>query len=326
VQIYSIGEPRQLTSSWYDDNGDGAEPTTVTLEVVHPDGTVDTYSKVDLTQGATTADWYRWVTPDADGLWRFTFTGTVDTRTVEQSGVFLVTNEPVGVGPCEPWCSWDDVAACATPPTLDLAGQELVLDQATEILFNLTDRRYPGLCTTTRSLCFTCGACWPIACSCAPYPAIDLSGRYPVFGAFDVVLDGVALIPSAYRVVDRRWLVRTDGDVWPTGWNSAVDPSAFRVSWVYGRQVPTGGRIAAAQLALEIAKLCVQDKTCALPQRITTIQREGVSYTVLDPLSVIQEGRTGLPLVDLWIVADNKAVKPRPGMYHPALGATERMR
>lgn len=325
MQVFDIGEPRKLTSSWYDDDGAGIEPSAITLEVVHPDGTVDTWTKAQLTQGTTTADWYRWVTPDAAGIWGYTFTGIVDGMEVTQ-GAFLLVGEAGNDGqPCEPWCDWEDVAACATPPTLDVAGQELVLDQATEILFNLSGRYYPGLCTATRSLCFTCGSCYPTACDCAPYPAIDLSGRYPVWAATEVVLDGETLAPSAYRVRDRRWLVRVDGEVWPSGSN-VTDVAQFRVSWVYGRPVTTGGRLAAAQFALEIAKLCAGDKTCALPQRVQSLTREGVNYVLLDPMTMIQEGRTGLATVDLWLASDKIGRKPRPRIYHPALGSSERVR
>jgi len=325
VQVYDIGEPRQLTSTWYDANGVGANPATITLTVTHPDGTVDTYLKAALTQGATTADWFRWVTPDANGVWRYDFVGTVDGFTVEQGGAFLVGEGISGDTPCEPWCSWDDVSACGTPPTLSPAAQELVLDQATEILFNLNDRKYPGLCTATRSLCFACFACFPEMCSCVPYPSIDLGGRYPVWAAYDVVLDGVTLAPSAYRIRDRRWLVRTDGEVWPMG-GSSMEPDSFRLTWVYGRPVPLAGRVAAATFAFQIAKLCAGDKTCQLPQRVTNVQREGVSYTLIDSMAMVAEGRTGLPLVDLWLAADAKGSKPRPHIYHPMAGASSRMR
>ena len=44
---------------------------------------------------------------------------------------------------------------------------------------------------------------------------------------------------------------------------------------------------------------------CDLPERVTSITREGVTMALIDPQEFIQEGRTGLYTVDLWLNAVN---------------------
>jgi hypothetical protein len=65
------------------------------------------------------------------------------------------------------------------------------------------------------------------------------------------------------------------------------------------------GKMAARTLAIEFAKLFNGDDTCALPQRVTSISRQGVSYTLLDSQDFIDEMRTGLYAVDLFLKSVN---------------------
>ncbi len=63
--------------------------------------------------------------------------------------------------------------------------------------------------------------------------------------------------------------------------------------------------MAARTLAIEFAKLWSDDETCALPQRVTSVSRQGVSFTILDQQDFIQELRTGLYAVDLFLKTVN---------------------
>jgi hypothetical protein len=82
-------------------------------------------------------------------------------------------------------------------------------------------------------------------------------------------------------------------------------PCNVEVTYSYGSIPPVAGRMAARLLALEFAKLWAGDDDCALPQRITSVSRQGVSYTILDQQDFIQELRTGLYAVDLFIKSVN---------------------
>jgi hypothetical protein len=65
------------------------------------------------------------------------------------------------------------------------------------------------------------------------------------------------------------------------------------------------GKMAARTLAMEFAKLWAGDDDCQLPQRITSVSRQGVSFTILDNQEFIEELRTGLYAVDLFLKTTN---------------------
>lgn len=322
-----IGEPLLVKTRWWDDEGTPTEPNTIALTITLPDATTIVKAKADMTQGDTTADWWYETLVTQLGLWRIHAEAEAggDTRIVD-SMVLVGVHEDAG--PCEPWCAWEDVVRCGAinwpNGEPDEIQKQLWLEQGTEILYNLSGRKYPGLCTVTRSLCFACQHCQPVACSCDPYPGIDLGGRFPVWAVVDVTIDGVAEPNTAYKLRGRRWLIRTDGHWWPSGWNTA-DADRFRVTWITGRNVPAGGVAAAARYVQEIAKRCAGDSTCQLPSRVTSLQREGITYVVLDPMDAINEGRTSIDTVDTWLTADKLGSKPRPGVFHPALYGNRRI-
>jgi hypothetical protein len=63
--------------------------------------------------------------------------------------------------------------------------------------------------------------------------------------------------------------------------------------------------MAARTLAIELAKLWAGDDTCALPERVTSISRQGVTYTVLDNQDFIDDLKTGVYAVDLFLKSSN---------------------
>jgi hypothetical protein len=63
--------------------------------------------------------------------------------------------------------------------------------------------------------------------------------------------------------------------------------------------------MAARMLAMEFAKLWSGADDCALPERVTSISRQGVTYTVLDSQDFIDDLRTGLYSIDLFLKSTN---------------------
>jgi hypothetical protein len=63
--------------------------------------------------------------------------------------------------------------------------------------------------------------------------------------------------------------------------------------------------MAARKLAIEFARLWSGDADCELPQRVTSVSRQGVSYTILDNQEFIEELRTGLYEIDLFLKVVN---------------------
>lgn len=108
---------------------------------------------------------------------------------------------------------------------------------------------------------------------------------------------GEILDPSYYYLVDHSTIQISAGAAWT--------PCNTEVTYQYGAAPPTSGKMAARTLAIEFAKLWSDDETCALPQRVTSISRQGVNYTILDQQDFIAELRTGLYNVDLFLKSTN---------------------
>jgi hypothetical protein len=108
---------------------------------------------------------------------------------------------------------------------------------------------------------------------------------------------GNIISPDTYYLGDHSTIYGTPN----ANWTSAN----VEVTYTYGTPPPASGRAAARILASELVKLYANDDTCALPQRVTSIVRQGVTYTVLDQQSFIDELKTGIYAIDLFLRAVN---------------------
>lgn len=192
--------------------------------------------------------------------------------------------------------------------------------QASELLYLLTGRQWAGEVESTVVLdpptAGARGQCWPVwrpsgGWLGAPAPARPVREGYvvvslpdpPVTGVEGVVIGGDPFTEwTAWLPVGQ--LERSDGRAWPLDGTCVV---RFR----HGLAPPAGGVAAAVELTLELGKSRVADGSCKLPRRITNIQREGVTVSLLDAGEHLDEGRTGLLNVDLWIRSVNPNRLPR---------------
>jgi hypothetical protein len=108
---------------------------------------------------------------------------------------------------------------------------------------------------------------------------------------------GDILDPSSYYLVDHSTIHIKAGTPWT--------PCNTEVTYSYGTPVPIAGKMAARKLAIEFARLWSGDEGCELPQRVTSVSRQGVSYTILDNQEFIDELRTGLYEIDLFLKVTN---------------------
>jgi hypothetical protein len=122
-------------------------------------------------------------------------------------------------------------------------------------------------------------------CSCSELCEVRLDG--PVYDIVEVLVDGEALVPEAYRVDVPNRLVRTDGECWPACQDMAA---------------PCGEPGTACKLPGNTTRLARQGSTLAY--------RQGVTVEGFDPTVVFAEGRTGLPGVDMWIATVNPYGQP----------------
>ena len=131
----------------------------------------------------------------------------------------------------------------------------------------------------------------------SPESRIRLRGR-PVTRIISIRnRNGLILDPSSYYLVDHSTIQIKAGTPWT--------PCNVEVTYAYGVPVPTAGKMAARKLAIEFARLWAGDEMCELPQRVTSVSRQGVSYTILDNQEFIDELRTGLYEIDLFLKVVN---------------------
>lgn len=131
----------------------------------------------------------------------------------------------------------------------------------------------------------------------SPSTRLRLRGR-PVVRIHSVRnREGSIVDPANYYLVDHSTLQAKAGTAWA--------PCNIEVTYTYGAPPPASGKAAARVLATEFIKLWSGDDDCALPQRVTSVSRQGVNYTILDNQDFIEEMRTGLYVVDLFLKSVN---------------------
>lgn len=150
----------------------------------------------------------------------------------------------------------------------------------------------------------TNGAITNEGCGCADtrHHRLRLRG-HPVRSVQRVVSGGEVVAPDKYQVVNFQYLQAAPG--------ASLDMCGLEITYTYGAEPPTAGRRAARHLAQELAK-GLNGEECELPDRVTSVSRQGVSYTILDEQSFLDDLRTGIYSVDLFLRAVNpdKARKP----------------
>lgn len=225
--------------------------------------------------------------------------------------------------------TWPIDEACL-PPSSDGLHEALLpaaIDTAIGVLWALTGRRF-GLQTVVARPCTRTGpamqvahhgpwmvpiidsgvwrnlACGTTLCRRDSPSTVLLPG--PVHTVTGVAVDGVKLDDTSWTV-EGDWLYRTDGHTWPEQDLSAPlgSPGTWSVTYQRGTPPPAGAGIAAGALAGEFLQSCIDPDKCALPRRVTQITRQGVTMQMADPQSIINDGSTGLPEVDMWVRAHN---------------------
>lgn len=241
-------------------------------------------------------------------------------------------------------CNWTlNTSCCPGWDDYDAEVQDAATAWATEILDSLTGRQFSQCPVNYRPCGPKCGGSygymtWPVgapangagmpwmipyidagiwrncACSggCSCRAACEVPFPGPVAAVDEVLVDGLPLDPSAYRLDSFRGvpvLVRTDGECWPQCQDMSLDTDAegtFVITYQPGTPLPLAGQIAAGELACEFAKACTGGE-CALPGQLASLSRNGVDVQMVDPTTVLDQGLTGLANVDLWV----KSVNPR---------------
>jgi hypothetical protein len=261
----------------------------------------------------------------------------------------------VSVGPCSAWTTSVEIADCCGSASELIGTMTSLLDDArdtaSQVLFELSGRRFSGLCLKVGYRpCrngIECGcmaspqvlsrghlvtwdwgtgfwSCGGDLCGCTPLSEVKLSG-YPVRAIAQVKVGGEIVDPSLYRLDRKRLLVRKDGGRWPACARNDLDdnqPGTFSVNYLFGASVPWAGKQAANQLACEIFKSCAGSGSgeCALPTGVTRVTRQGITFERAFFSRDTQTGawRTGLALVDMFLNTYNPNGIPRRATFYSA--------
>lgn len=158
------------------------------------------------------------------------------------------------------------------------------------------------------------------ACGCSPICQVTL-GAY-VSSVISITQDGEVLPDNAWTLYNYAVLVRTDGDCFPACQpldRPLTEPGTWGILYNEGLEVADNplARRAVTRLAVEIWRDC-NGGTCALPERVTQVTREGVTYTLSDTTDLANMDRFGIHAIDGFLDAVNPGRLRRPmGVYSP---------
>ncbi|MFI5629226.1 hypothetical protein ACIA8E_07565 [Streptomyces sp. NPDC051664] len=256
---------------------------------------------------------------------------------------------PLQIGPCD---AWPVSLCCDVPEGMEQAEVDRWARVASQILWGLSGRRW-GPCPVTVRPCrrscagddffsfqtgtgtgpwipyigsdgiwrnaSTCGC--KSDCSCGELCEVYLPG--PVYDVVEVLVDGEALVPEAYRVDSAGKLVRTDGECWMDCQDMSAptsEPGTFAVTYRWGLPLDDAAIAAVSDLTCHLLKGCGGAGSCGCKsnRNLTRMVRQGVEMEMPDPTLLYSEGRTGLPLADLWLSMVNPYRMTSPSrVYSP---------
>jgi hypothetical protein len=334
-----VGGLAELRADFTNLAGAPTDPTTVTLKIKKPDGSVVTLTTPTVVNDTTVlGGFYYDLTLDQAGEYTFLFEGAGAVQALDWESFIVEPNPFVGTQPiiasevCGLWASEADVLSCCTPPVgADLTNH---LWRASELLYILTGRQWRGVCTMASYRPPGCGIAgtrygygygyggWEgygfLTSPNSYLSRIDLwkaTNREPIQAVGEVVIDGAIVDPATYRLDENRWLTRladSNGvrQLWPQWqWLDRPDTAigTFRIGpLTYGLVPPISGKLHAARLACEFAKACSTNaddqEACQLSAQVKTVVRQGVTY---DIVPVAEQVGTNIPEIDKWVAAVN---------------------
>lgn len=132
---------------------------------------------------------------------------------------------------------------------------------------------------------------------------INLPG--PVVEVLGWVVDGDEMELAGLQVYGDA-IMRTAGGAWPSQDLSlpSTEPGTWAVRYLRGHMPPPGAAHMVGLLAREFYNGATGG-TCRLPRRVTNVQRQGVTVSMVDPTEIFDSGATGITEVDLWIKSVN---------------------
>jgi hypothetical protein len=246
---------------------------------------------------------------------------------------------------CSSWASMADVPEEHVELVTAAEWDDLLL-WASEILWALSGRQWSGGAASCEAVA-ELRTCPPTpGTSSWPFEAEWCCGWWPASGYPWHLGEGYRRAPvSSYAVrlphdevvsvqsvtvagevftswrLEGAWLERTDCHDW-----SVCAGRPVVVAYTWGFTPPSGGVRSVVALAVEAAKQRHGDSSCRLPRRVVSVTRQGVTMALIDPMTFLEKGLTGVPEVDLWISSVNPSRRARRGsVWSPDMPRATRM-
>src|SRR5690606_5843134 len=201
---------------------------------------------------------------------------------------------------------WIEAADLTYPNSRDADSAALA---ASWILYKLSGEKYPGVHTSTDW--------YGSDIDSAQYSPFTTLGRHinvyevndfatkrlrlrskPVQKIESIFIGETELDPETYLIGNKSYVLRTDKQFWDLA-------RGVTVTYVHGIEPPEPGIRAAQRLADELVLSIDNPEQCSLPDRVTSVSRQGISYAILDTQEFLNQGKTGLYEVDLFLKTAN---------------------
>jgi len=207
--------------------------------------------------------------------------------------------------------------------TIDPAGpySQSAVEFASLILFKLSAEKYTGIHTTTEVYSSDAGLSVAVTPALVGGNIYNLPRSYdgvrnlrlrhsPVRSIQSVEYMGALLDPSEYSLRNNAYIVRKQSLPWVL--DSLTELS---ITYTYGTPPPSAGKRAALRLANEFILADMGSPECALPERVSSVSRQGVQVN-FDTSDFLQNGKVGIYEVDLFLAAVNpNKAKKRPKVF-----------
>lgn len=225
---------------------------------------------------------------------------------------------------------WADVSEMPDPTN---PFNEMALEMASHILYKLTGEKFQGIHTVTEMYnvnqnsqlmptqpAVIRGQMYNLPRSSAGELKLYLRHR-PIRDIVSITEMGTVLNPNSYEIRNRSFVIKKNKLPWLSDTLNEIE-----ITYTYGALPPIAGKMAALKLAQELTLSWSDSPDCALPVRLSSVARQGVQITVLDPQEFLDKGRTGLYEVDLFLrVYNPDGARKKSKLYVPGRSRGERI-
>lgn len=201
------------------------------------------------------------------------------------------------------------ITKCPEAEGLEEDDQDVIaaIEDASMLMYYLLGRQFDGTCETTFR---------PEPNHCCRTSRRITSGLWPITEIVNIHLDGADQDVANFHVDEWRYIVRNDGEPFPadSNWWAETDSAdddllepggaVFEITVEHGLTPPPMITRATQALACKIFD-GGSIGACKLPERTTSVSRNGVSMDIADVMELLKYRRTGIYLVDLAIMTFN---------------------